>query len=356
MTMTMTMIHHVEAFSTFLMKAFPTPSGNNSNNRNSAVFNRAKFLSASTATFVSGATASFVSANSNPGMANAASIQEFDGSNNNPRYIEQDMAMTYGQDKDGNPRSRGILVRKWTGDATPYLFRVEPIEFTKVWPEEWPFRETDFLRSDSNDDGWFYKVPRLVYHIDEPAVASLTQYYRKNIKAKSDILDICSSWVSHYPLEFPRTMGNICGTGMNGMELNFNDQLTGGYETKDLNDDPTLPYPDNSFGVVTCAVSIDYLVEPIKVLQEVHRVLRPGGKVIISQSNRCFPSKAIAMWLGMTDRQHLELINGYFQYAGGFEPRMAFDITATLPNSGRNSPMFVIEAIKAKNVIRYPSM
>ena len=295
MTMTMTMIHHVEAFSTFLMKAFPTPSGNNSNNRNSAVFNRAKFLSASTATFVSGATASFVSANSNPGMANAASIQEFDGSNNNPRYIEQDMAMTYGQDKDGNPRSRGILVRKWTGDATPYLFRVEPIEFTKVWPEEWPFRETDFLRSDSNDDGWFYKVPRLVYHIDEPAVASLTQYYRKNIKAKSDILDICSSWVSHYPLEFPRTMGNICGTGMNGMELNFNDQLTGGYETKDLNDDPTLPYPDNSFGVVTCAVSIDYLVEPIKVLQEVHRVLRPGGKVIISQSNRCFPSKAIAM-------------------------------------------------------------
>eukprot|EP00536_Pseudo-nitzschia_multiseries_P016816 jgi/Psemu1/222736/e_gw1.1247.15.1 len=257
--------------------------------------------------------------------------------------------MTYGEDKNGNPRSRGILVRRRTGDSTPYQFPVTPLEFTKVWPEEWPFRETDFFRSDSNDDGWFYKVPRLVYHIDEPAVASLTQYYRKNIRAKSDILDICSSWVSHYPLEFPKIMGKICGTGMNKFELEFNDQLTGGFETKDLNDDPTLPYQDNSFDVVTCVVSIDYMTEPIKILQEIQRILRPGGKVIISQSNRCFPSKAIAMWLGMTDRQHMELINGYFQYAGGFEPRKAFDITATLPNNGRNDPMFVIEATKARN-------
>mmetsp|Transcript_13495 Transcript_13495/g.37939 ORF Transcript_13495/g.37939 Transcript_13495/m.37939 type:complete len:382 (+) Transcript_13495:155-1300(+) len=353
MLMAMTMVHHTAAYSTVL-----TRSSASSPNNEHSVLNRAKFLSASAATFAGGATAGFLSASWNPGMAHAAiakksSAQPFDGSNN-PRYIERDLAMTYGEDKDGNPRSRGILVRRWTGDSTPYQFPVTPLEFTKVWPEEWPFRETDFFRSDSNDDGWFYKVPRLVYHIDEPAAASLTQYYRKNIRVKSDILDICSSWVSHYPLEFPKTMGKICGTGMNKFELEFNDQLTGGYETKDLNDDPTLPYQDNSFDVVTCVVSIDYLIEPIKILQEIHRVLRPGGKVIISQSNRCFPSKAIAMWLGMTDRQHLELINGYFQYAGGFEPRKAFDITATVPENGwdlfgGNGPMFVIEATKARN-------
>ena len=134
-----------------------------------------------------------------------------------------------------------------------------------------------------------------MYHIDEPAVASLTQYYRNSIDPKSDILDICSSWVSHYPLEFPKTMGKICATGMSSLELQFNDQLTGGYEQKDLNVEAKLPYDGNSFDVVTCVVSIDYLIEPIKVLKEVHRVLRPGGKAILSQSNRCFPSKAIAM-------------------------------------------------------------
>lgn len=143
-------------------------------------------------------------------------------------------------------------------------------------------------------------------------------------------------------------MRKICATGMNPLELAFNDQLTAGYKAADLNVDPKLPYEDNSFDVVTCVVSIDYLVEPIKVLQEVHRVLRPGGQVIISQSNRCFPSKAIAMWLKMNDRQHLELINGYFQYAGGFDPREAFDITATVPNNAYRDPMFIVKATKQK--------
>ena len=123
------------------------------------------------------------------------------------------------------------------------------------------------------------------------------------------ILDICSSWVSHYPLEFKDTMKRISATGMNPLELMANDQLSD-YEARNLNINPKLPYEDNTFDAVTCVVSIDYLIHPIEVLKEVRRVLKPGGKVIISQSNRCFPSKAIAMWLDMNDRQHLELING----------------------------------------------
>lgn len=309
-----------------------------------ASIDRAKFLSSVSSVAVVVSSTLFV-----PQHARGETGDNNKSNNNNSRYIETNLPMTYGHDKNGNPKCRRIQVRKWTGDATPFEFPVKPYEFTKGWPKEWPFRETDFFRSDSNDDGWVYKVPHLVYHIDEPAVASLTQYYRKNIPPRSDLLDICSSWVSHYPLEFPTTMKSIKATGMSGMELGFNDQLTGGYETKDLNEDQKLPYPDNSFDAVTCVVSTEYLVEPVEVLREVHRVLRPGGKVVVSQSNRCFPSKTIAMWLGMNDRQHLELINGYFQYAGGFEPRKAFDITARLPNNERSDPIYVIEAVKSKN-------
>ncbi len=294
---------------------------------------RSQFLSASAASFLTG----LVTATDECQAATGK----------NPRYIDQELEMNYGSDKSGNPRTRGMLVRRLTGDSTPYSFPVTPIRLVQEWPPEPPFRPEDYSRTDPSEDGSFYSLPRLVYHIDEPAVASLTQYYRNNIPPKSDILDICSSWVSHYPLEFPKTMNKICATGMNPLELQFNDQLTGGYKAKDLNQNPTLPYEDNSFDVVTCVVSIDYLIDPIQVLKEVRRVLRPGGKVIISQSNRCFPTKAIAMWLQMNDRQHLELINGYLQYAGGFqEPRKAFDITATLPDGGYRDPMFILEAIK----------
>jgi len=43
----------------------------------------------------------------------------------------------------------------------------------------------------------------------------------------------------------------------------------------------------------------------------------------------------------------LELINAYFQYAGGFQPRQAFDITATMPDNSYRDPMFIVKAIKA---------
>jgi hypothetical protein len=233
-----------------------------------------------------------------------------DKKNSNPRYLESEVQMKYGEGKDGNPRTRGILVRRFTGDSTPYTFSApRPVRLVKEWPDEPPFTKKDFFRADEGDDEKFYTLPRLVYHIDEPAVATLTQYYRNNIPKGSSILDICSSWVSHYPLEFKQVMKRISGTGMNALELMANDQLTD-YEARNLNVNPTLPYEDNTFDVVTCVVSIDYLIHPIEVLKEVRRVLKPGGKVIISQSNRCFPSKAIAMWLDMNDRQHLELING----------------------------------------------
>jgi len=264
----------------------------------------------------------------------------------NPRYLDYELEMKYADDKSGNPRSRGMLVRRFTGDSTPYIFPIRPVKFVKEWPEKPPFSEEDFFRADQQDDKSFYAIPRLVYHIDEPAVAALTQYYRKNIPKGSSILDICSSWVSHYPLEFPKTMKRISATGMNPLELKFNDQLTD-FEAKDLNVDCKLPYPDASFDFVTCVVSIDYLVQPIEVLKEVNRVLKPGGTIILSQSNRCFPSKAISMWLKMNDRQHLELINGYLKYAGGYKNSQAYDITAEEGNASFGfDPMFIIQADK----------
>ena len=186
-----------------------------------------------------------------------------------PRYIDSDVQMKYGDDSKGNPRTRGMLVRRFTGDSTPYTFpSPRPVSLVKEWPETPPFTQKDFFRADEGDDETFYNLPRLVYHIDEPAAASLTQYYRANIPPGSSILDICSSWVSHYPLEFKKVMKRISGTGMNALELLANDQFTD-YEARNLNVNPTLPYEDNSFDVITCVVSIDYLIHPIEVLQEV---------------------------------------------------------------------------------------
>jgi hypothetical protein len=54
---------------------------------------------------------------------------------------------------------------------------------------------------------------------------------------------------------------------MNADELVRNKVLTD-YDVKDLNADPKLPYPDNTFDVVTNAVSVDYLTRPLEVRRQ----------------------------------------------------------------------------------------
>jgi len=209
------------------------------------------------------------------------------------------------------------------------------------WPDTWPYTEQDFARMDESSDKLFYDQARLVYHIDDPCVAALTQYYKEHLKDGEDVLDVCSSWVSHYPKEWKG--GNVVGLGMNEYELKQNPQLTD-YVVKDLNEDPTFPFEDNSFDKITCVVSIDYLNKPLEVVKEMGRVLRPGGEAIISMSNRCFPTKAFQIWLNTSDLEHIFIVGSFFHYSGAFEPATSEDRS---PNPGRSDPLYIVKA-KAK--------
>mmetsp|Transcript_13015 Transcript_13015/g.40075 ORF Transcript_13015/g.40075 Transcript_13015/m.40075 type:complete len:268 (+) Transcript_13015:90-893(+) len=210
------------------------------------------------------------------------------------------------------------------------------------YPLEWPFSPRDFDRTDESSDTYFYNSPRLVYHIDDKCIAALTNYYAKVLPQDADLLDICSSWVSHLPSSFKGK--RISGLGMNEAELKRNDRLTD-YAVKDLNADPKLPYEDNSFDVVTNVVSVDYLAKPLEVFKEVRRVLRPGGLAIMSFSNRCFPTKAINIWLSTNDFEHMFIVGCYFHYATGFDRPQGFNVS---PNPGRSDPLYIVQATKSR--------
>ena len=81
----------------------------------------------------------------------------------------------------------------------------------------------------------------------------------------------------------------------------------------DVNHDPVLPLDDGAFDAVVCAVSIQYVLHPVRLFREVERVLRPAAPFVVSFSNRCFPTKAIAAWLYANDRQHCNLVRRYFE-------------------------------------------
>jgi SAM-dependent methyltransferase len=172
-----------------------------------------------------------------------------------------------------------------------------------------------FGRYDESPDEEFYRLPRFVTHIDDRAIAAVTQLYRKFFPEGGAILDLMSSWVSHLPpeVEYRR----VVGLGMNERELEKNPRLDE-FVVHNLNRIPELPFGDAEFDGVGICVSIDYLTRPVEVLREVGRVLGVGLPLVITFSNRCFPTKAVTIWHQLDDRGHMRLVERYLEEAGNF--------------------------------------
>ncbi len=89
-----------------------------------------------------------------------------------------------------------------------------------------------FEKADPSPDAEFYDFPRFVTHIDDAAIAAVTQIYRTLLPADGAILDVMSSWVSHLPVDV--AYQEVVGHGMNAEELAANPRLTRWF-VQDLN-------------------------------------------------------------------------------------------------------------------------
>lgn len=200
------------------------------------------------------------------------------------------------------------------------------------------FAPEAYERDDESPDPTFYGFPRKVVHIDDGAIAALGRLYAEVLPPGSRLLDLMSSWRSHLPPTF--RAGDVVGLGLNADEMADNPRLTS-HVVHDLNRDPQLPFGDGEFDGAMCAVSVQYVIHPVVVFREVHRVLRPGAPFVVAFSNRCFHTKAVAVWLATSDDQHRALVRTYFEAAGGWR-----DIEAADRSGGGGDPLHAVWARK----------
>jgi SAM-dependent methyltransferase len=193
-----------------------------------------------------------------------------------------------------------------------------------------------FGRYDETPDEEFYVAPRLVTHIDDRAIAAVTQLYRELFPPGGEVLDLMSSWVSHLPPEV--RYGRVVGLGMNEVELSKNPRLDE-YVVQNLNRDPRLPFGDAEFDGVGICVSVDYLTDPVSLLREAGRVLKVGSPVVTTFSNRCFPTKAVAIWRQLDDQGHIRLVERYLQESGNFRNVRALDRS---PRRHFSDPLYAV--------------
>lgn len=122
---------------------------------------------------------------------------------------------------------------------------------------------------DPRSDRDFYAFPRLVKHVDDGFLATLTDLYRERLRPESDVLDLMSSWVSHLPPEM--RFRRVVGHGLNAQELAKNPRLDY-FFVSDLNREQRLELESASLDAVLCTVSVQYLQSPEKVCAIHHRL------------------------------------------------------------------------------------
>jgi SAM-dependent methyltransferase len=208
---------------------------------------------------------------------------------------------------------------------------------------EQSFQPEHFARLDESADPLFYSEPRKVVHIDEPAIATVAQFFRDTLPPHGVVLDLMSSWRSHWPGDLPKQ--RLAGLGLNAEEMADNPDLDD-YVVHDLNADPHLPFEPDTFDAVVVTVSIQYMTRPVDVFREVNRILKPGGLFAVIYSNRMFPTKAVAIWRMLNDREHADLIAAYFRHAGNFVDLQAQSHTP--PAVAYTDPIYIVMARKAE--------
>ncbi|HEV8643042.1 MAG TPA: class I SAM-dependent methyltransferase [Methylomirabilota bacterium] len=103
-----------------------------------------------------------------------------------------------------------------------------------------------------------------------------------------------------------------------------------------------LPYRSGAFDWATCLEVIEHVVDPLQLLRELHRVLRPAGRLILTTPNiRYFRNVARLVWRG----EFPHTTTDTFVWGGGhlhyFTRR---DLSGLLVMAGFEPPRFLINA------------
>jgi hypothetical protein len=182
-------------------------------------------------------------------------------------------------------------------------------------------------------------LPDLHYDpVDDAALAAITDLYREIMPAGGAILDVMSSWMPHLPPEI--AYRRVAGIGKDPCVLAENPFLDE-WRVRDLNTDPALPFANGEFDGAAMCGAIQHLTRPSEVIREIGRVLKPGAPLVVTFSQRCVATKAIACWCLLDDAAQLCLVARHFVDAGNFTDIRCIDRTPP-SETGGGVPLYAV--------------
>ncbi len=126
------------------------------------------------------------------------------------------------------------------------------------------------------------------------------------------LLDVgCGTGWAIYQAAHQLPAGRACGIDLSRKMIESARKMADGLHNVEFKiaDAEGIPYPPASFDAAICTFSFHHYSDPIRALSETHRVLKPGGRLVLLDANRtgCF-------WVWLCDRFHRLFEKGHIQY------------------------------------------
>jgi len=168
-----------------------------------------------------------------------------------------------------------------------------------------------FKRINEDDDALHFDNPDLSPFWDDTALAQVTRFYQQLLQPRMRILDLMAG--PHSPLQESSLQHlQVSCAGLHERELLHN-PLCNDYKTVNVNTVEKLPYPTEQFDAVLIHAAIEYVTRPDILIAEVARILKVGGRIMISFSNRSVDEKVIQLWQELEEFERPRLVLDYLR-------------------------------------------
>lgn len=95
-----------------------------------------------------------------------------------------------------------------------------------------------------------------------------------------------------------------------------------GINAKQANLDEGIPLPDGNFDIVWAGDIVEHVFDPIGLLKESARVLKPGGAILITIPSDVGIVSRIKMLFGISHQEGMYMTSGFYKHHTFFTPRL----------------------------------
>lgn len=158
-------------------------------------------------------------------------------------------------------------------------------------------------------DGWIARWYARTREHDLADFRDQARMVASGLPAGADVLEVAPG-PGFFAIELAR-LGQFTITGLD-ISASFveiatdNAQRAGVNVLFRLGNASAMPFPDNSFDLVYCSAAFKNFSEPVEALNEMYRVLHPGGQAIIHDLRKDVSSDEIDAYVRQSGRRALD--------------------------------------------------